>query len=146
MAQAQAVTSSATRRSAGIIADGVFKVLLGAAYLIVASRLGDLLGVSPWLMVVSGVALLVGGGIETVCVRSRPIRTYMRLMVAYDTGWVLTALVGLLTAWRHGGAGGEVWIGYQAAAPLVFAALLLVAAPADPVPSASDTRAEGPAH
>lgn len=62
MTQAQAVTSSATRRSAGIIADGVFKVLLGAAYLIGAPWLGDLLGVSTWLMVVSGVALLIGGG------------------------------------------------------------------------------------
>ena len=143
MTQAQAVTPSATRRLAGIIADGVFKALFGAAYLIGASRLGDLLGVSAWLMVVSGVALLIGAGIEIKFVRSRPIRTYIRLMVAYDSGWVLTALVGLLMAWRDGSAGGEVWIGYQTAAPLVFAALVLVATP---VPPASDTRAEDCGH
>ncbi|MFG3014114.1 hypothetical protein ACGFZB_27555 [Streptomyces cinerochromogenes] len=143
MTQAQTVTSSATRGLAGIIADGVFKVLLGAAYLIGAAWLGDLLGVSTWLMVVSGVALLIGGGIGIKCVRSRPIRTYMRLMIAYDSGWVLTALVGLLMAWRDRSAGGEVWIGYQTAAPLVFAALLLVATP---VPPASDTHAEDSEH
>ncbi|MEU8620644.1 hypothetical protein [Streptomyces sp. NPDC048623] len=139
MTQAQAVTPSATRRSAGIIADGVFKVLLGAAYLIGASRLGDLLGVSAWLMGVSGVALLIGGGIEITLVHSRPLRAYVWLMVGYDTGWVLTALAGLLMTWRDGSAGGEVWIGYQTAAPLVFAALLSAATP---VPSASDARAE----
>ncbi|MGW8702363.1 hypothetical protein ACWGOK_36485 [Streptomyces eurythermus] len=143
MTQAQAATPSATRRLAGIIADGVFKVVLGAAYLIGASWLGDLLGVSVWLMAVSGVALLIDGGIEIRFVRSRPIRTYMRLMVAYDSGWVLTALVGFLMAWHDGSAGGEVWIGYQAAAPLVFAALLLVSTP---VPPASDIRAEGAEH
>ncbi|MEW2136392.1 hypothetical protein AB0892_07240 [Streptomyces sp. NPDC005409] len=132
------MTPSAAPRRAGIVADGVFKALLGAAYLIGASALGELLGVSAWWMVASGLALLVGGGVELTCVRSRPIRTHVRLMVAYDTGWVLAALVGLLVAWREGSAGGEVWIGYQAAAPLVCAALLLIASPAPP---ASDTRA-----
>ncbi|MFF8293167.1 hypothetical protein ACF068_28635 [Streptomyces sp. NPDC016309] len=139
MTEAQAVTSSATRGLMGVTADGVCKVVLGAAYVMGASWLGDLLGVSTWLMVVSGVALLIGGGIEITSVRSRPIRTHVRLMVAYDGGWVLTALVGLLMAWREGGTGGEVWIGYQAAAPLVFAALLLAAAP---VPPASDNHAK----
>ncbi|MFC8290542.1 hypothetical protein ACFUJ0_06595 [Streptomyces sp. NPDC057242] len=143
MTQAQAATPSATRRLAGIVADGVFKVVLGAAYLIGASWLGDLLGVSAWLMTVSGIALLIGGGIEIKFVRIRLIRTYMRLMVAYDGGWVLTALVGLLMAWQDGSAGGEVWIGYQTAAPLMFAALLLVA---PSVPPASDIRAKGAEH
>lgn len=82
-------------------------------------------------------------GTRTRVRASRPIRTYMRLMVAYDSGWVLTALVGLLMAWRDASAGGEVWIGYQTAAPLVFAALLLVSTP---VPPASDIRAEDSEH
>ena len=55
-------------------------------------------------------------------------RTYTRLMIAYDSGWVLTALAGLLMAWQGSGAGGEVWIGYQTGAPLVFAVLLATAA------------------
>ncbi|MFJ3136581.1 hypothetical protein ACIRG8_17640 [Streptomyces sp. NPDC102359] len=50
-------------------------------------------------------------------------------MVAYDSGWALTALAGLLVAGQGGTAGGEVWIGYQAAASLAFAALLVKATP-----------------
>ncbi|MEU7989482.1 hypothetical protein AB0B56_31915 [Streptosporangium canum] len=139
MTQTRTVTSPATRQLAGVIADGAFKVVLGAAFIIGAARLGDLLGVPSWLMAVSGVALLIGGGIEIGYVRSRPMRTYTRLMVAYDSGWVLATLAGLLMAWRGSGAGGEVWIGYQTAVPIAFAALLVAAAPVRPT---SDTRAK----
>ncbi|MFF3911533.1 hypothetical protein ACFYZJ_37655 [Streptomyces sp. NPDC001848] len=126
---AQAVKPPVTRQTVGIIADGAFKVLLAGAYIAGAAPLGRLLGVPAWLMVVSGVALLVGGGIEIRYVRRRRMRTYTLLMVAYDSGWMLTALVGLLMAWQGGSAGGEVWIGYQTAAPVVLAALLMAAAP-----------------
>jgi hypothetical protein len=130
------------RRTAGIIADGVFKVLLAAVYIAGAAPLGRLLGVSAWLMVVSGLALLIGGGIEIRYVRRRPMRTYLRLMVAYDSGWGVAALAGLLMAWQGSSAGGEVWIGYQTAAPVAFAALLATATPAQ---TTSDARAEHPA-
>lgn len=126
---AQIVTPPATRRTVGIIADGVFKVLLAAVYIVGAAPLGRLLGVPAWLMVASGVALLIGGGIEIGYVRSRPVRTYTRLMVAYDSGWVLAALAGLLMAWQGSSAGGEVWIGYQTAGPVVFAVLPAAATP-----------------
>ncbi|MFD8530066.1 hypothetical protein ACFV0L_21885 [Streptosporangium canum] len=139
MTQTRTVTSPATRQLAGVIADGAFKVVLGVAFIIGAARLGDLLGVPSWLMAVSGVALLIGGGIEIGYVRSRPMRTYTRLMVAYDSGWVLATLAGLLMAWRGSGAGGEVWIGYQTAVPIAFAALLVAAASVRPT---SDTRAK----
>ncbi|MFI1721377.1 hypothetical protein [Streptomyces sp. NPDC020489] len=139
MTQAQAETSSGTRRWAGVVADGVVKVLLGASFSAGAAPLGDLLGVPTWLMIVAGVVLLIGGGIEIRYVRRRPLPTYRRLMVAYDGGWVLAMLAGLLVAWQGGTAGGEVWIGYQAVAPLALAAMLMAAAPA---PSATDTRAE----
>ncbi|MFS4091362.1 hypothetical protein [Streptomyces sp. AF1A] len=56
-------------------------------------------------------------------------------MVAYDSGCVLTALVGALIAWQGGSVGGEVWIGYQTAAPIAFAALLIAA---NPTQTASD--------
>ncbi|MFI1757990.1 hypothetical protein [Streptomyces sp. NPDC020571] len=69
-------------------------------------------------------------------------RTYMRLMVAYDSGWVLATLAGLLMAWRGSSAGGEVWVGYQTAAPVVLAALLAAAADAQ---QRSAPRAESPA-
>ncbi|WP_436735839.1 hypothetical protein [Streptomyces sp. BBFR102] len=143
MTRARTVTPAVRRLVTGIVADGAFKALLGAAYLIGAFWLGELLGVSAWLMVVSGVALLIGGGAEITFARSRPVRTCVWLMVVYDSGWVLTALAGLLTARQGGSAGGEVWIGYQTAAPLVFATLLLIATP---VPKIPDTRPQGCAH
>ncbi|WP_203618282.1 hypothetical protein [Streptomyces bauhiniae] len=126
---ARVATSRVTRQTAGALADGAFKVVLAAVYIIGAAPLGRLLGTPTWLMVVSGLALLIGGGIEIGYTRSRSMRTYTRLMIAYDAGWVLTALTGLLMAWQGSGAGGEVWMGYQTAAPLVFGALLIAAAP-----------------
>lgn len=140
MTPAPAATPSATRQSAGIIADGAFKVLLGAAYVVGVSLLGGLFGVPAWLMVAAGVALVAGGGAEIKCVRSRPSRVYMRLMVAYDCGWLLASLLAFLVARQHGSSGGEVWMGYQTAAPLAFAALLLLATPTPPT---SVPRAEG---
>lgn len=139
---ARVVTSRVTRRTVGAIADGAFKVVLAVVYVAAAAPLGRWLGTPAWLMVVSGLALLIGGGIELGYTRSRSMRTYTQLMIAYDAGWVLAALAGLLMAWQGSGAGGEVWMGYQTAAPLVFAALLVAAAP---VRMASDTPVRGTA-
>jgi len=75
-------------------------------------------------MIASAVALLICGEVEIRFVHRRPARTYIRLMIGYDAGWVLTAAVGLLLARGGSSAGGEVWIGYQLLAPLVFAAVL----------------------
>lgn len=123
---------------AGIIADGVVKALLGAVLITGAGGGGELLGVDFWLMVMAGVVLVASGGIELKYLRSRPAGTYLRLMVAYDGGWVLATLVGLALTWLGGGAGGEVWLGYQVFASVAFAAVLVasgsgrVAAKADP--------------
>ncbi|MER5562461.1 hypothetical protein ABT071_28055 [Streptomyces sp. NPDC002506] len=130
----QAVAPRVTRQTVGALADGAFKVLLAAVCVVGAAPLGRLLGTPTWLMVASGVALLIGGGFEIGYTRSRSMRTYTRLMIAYDAGWVSTALAGLLMAWQGSGAGGEVWMGYQAIAPLVFAALLVAAAPTQRAP------------
>ncbi|MFE9536761.1 hypothetical protein [Streptomyces sp. NPDC006691] len=133
----QVVAPRVTRQTVGAIADGAFKVVLAAVCIAGAAPLGRLLGTPAWLMVVSGVALLIGGGFEIGYTRSRSMRTYTRLMIAYDAGWVLTALAGLLMAWQGSSAGGEVWMGYQSVAPLAFAALLVAAAP---MGMTSDTR------
>ncbi|MCX4881794.1 hypothetical protein [Streptomyces sp. NBC_00847] len=127
---AQVVAPQVTRQKVGAIADGAFKMLLAAVYIAAAAPLGRLLGTPAWLLVVSGVTLLIGGGIEIGYTRSRSMRTYTWLMVAYDSGWVLTALVGALMAWQGSSGGGEVWIAYQTAAPIAFAALLIAATPA----------------
>ncbi|MGK9462857.1 MULTISPECIES: hypothetical protein [unclassified Streptomyces] len=126
----QVVAPWMNRQTVGAIADGAFKVLLAAVYVAGAAPLGRLLGTPAWLMVVSGVALLIGGGVEIGYTRRRSMRTYMRLMITYDSGWVLAALAGLLMAWQGSGAGGEVWVVYQTAAPVAFTALLIAAASA----------------
>lgn len=113
----------------GAMADGAFKVVLGVAFLGGATRLGELLGVASWLMLLSGIALLIGGGVEIGYVRRRSTRTSTLLMAAYDGGWTVAAIVGLVIAWRGGDMGGEVWVGYQVVAPLAFAALLIAATP-----------------
>ncbi|ALU96357.1 MULTISPECIES: hypothetical protein [Streptomyces] len=127
---AQAVTSRVPREMVGAAADGAFKVVLAVVFVAGAAPLGELLGAPVWLMAVAGVALLVGGVIELGHLRSRPMRTYLKLMIGYDACWVLAALVGLLMAWQGSAVGGEVWMGYQVIAPLVFAAVLIAAAPA----------------
>lgn len=134
---AQVVAPRVTRQTVGAIADGAFKVLLAAVSITGAAPLGRLLGTPAWLMVVSGVALLIGGGIEIRYTRSRSVRTCTQLMIAYDSGWVLAALTGLLMTRQGSTAGGEVWMGYQTAAPILFAALLVAAAP---TPMASGTQ------
>ncbi|MFH8242655.1 hypothetical protein [Streptomyces sp. NPDC018321] len=126
----QVVAPRMNRQTVGAIADGAFKMLLAAVYVADAAPLGRLLGTPAWLMVVSGVALLIGGGVEIGYTRRRSMRTYMRFMITYDSGWVLAALAGLLMAWQGSGAVGEVWVVYQTAAPVAFTALLIAAAPA----------------
>ncbi|MFH9607419.1 hypothetical protein [Streptomyces sp. NPDC017448] len=118
------------REMAGAAADGAFKAVLAVVFVAGAAPLGELLGVPVWLMAVSGVALLVGGAVGIGYLRSRPMSTYLKLMIGYDACWALAAAIGLLMAWRGSAAGGEVWMGYQVIAPLVFAAVLMAAKPA----------------
>ncbi|MRH87985.1 hypothetical protein GFY24_11100 [Nocardia sp. SYP-A9097] len=121
-----------TGRTLGIIADGAVKVLLAGAYTLGARRLGHQLGVEPWLLIACGLSLFLGGGFELGYLRSRPVSTYLRLMVAYDTGWIAVTAAALLLAEQANPAAGELWIGYQTAAPLAFAALLTWIKPGHP--------------
>ncbi|MDA3644439.1 hypothetical protein LZ318_30485 [Saccharopolyspora indica] len=133
MDHAQAAASAGKSRKAGIVADGAFKLVFAAACTIGAAPLGELLGVPGWLMIASGAVLLICGAMEIGYLRSRTTRTYLRLMIAYDSCWLLATLAALLLAWLGSSAGGEVWIGYQTAAPVLFA--ISLAAAARPVPA-----------
>lgn len=135
MSPTQVMASTAARRKVvGIIADGVVKVLLAAGFILGATRLGTLLGVPTWLMVISGLALLIAGGTEIRYVHTRPARTYTRLVITYDIGWTLATLAGLLMARQGSSAGGEIWIGYQTVAPLALATILIASTPAPATP------------
>ncbi len=137
---AQTTTPPDARQRIGIIADSAVKVLLACVFLLGAAPLGRQFGVPTWLMAASGAALLICGGLGIKYLRSRPARTYLRLMIGYDAGWTLATLAALVSLWGSSGAGGELWIGYQTAAPLVLAVLLLAAAPPQTAskPSATD--------
>ncbi|MDX3375166.1 hypothetical protein PV390_12200 [Streptomyces sp. ME02-6991-2A] len=129
-----------SRMLAGAIGDAVFKVVLGAAFAVGSTWLGDVFGVPTWLMALSGAALLIGGGIEVVYVRRRPMATCLRLMIAYDIGWVVASAVALVVAWQGGTAGGEIGVAYLTVAPLALAALLVGAAATDVRPPATDAQ------
>ncbi|MGW5517880.1 hypothetical protein [Nocardia africana] len=114
-----------TGQAWGILADGAVKILLAAVYLVGAESLSSRLGVPSWLMIACAAALLIAGGSEFAYLRSRPMGTYMRLMIGYDTGWAITTGVAALLAWQGHRTAGELWIGYQTLAPLAFAVLLI---------------------
>ncbi|MGW6636887.1 hypothetical protein [Streptomyces cyaneofuscatus] len=120
-----------SRMLAGAIGDGAFKVVLGAAFAVGSAWLDDLFGVEAWLVLIAGAALLIGGGIEVVYVRRRPMATCLRLMIGYDIGWAVASAVALVMAWRGGTAGGEIGVAYLVVAPLALAALLVGAAATD---------------
>ncbi|RLV66889.1 glycoside hydrolase family protein [Streptomyces sp. CBMAI 2042] len=120
-----------SRMLAGAIGDGAFKVVLGAAFAVGSAWLNDLFGVPAWLVLIAGAALLIGGGIEVVYVRRRPMATCLRLMIGYDIGWAVASAVALVVAWQGGTAGGEIGVAYLVVAPLALAALLVGAAATD---------------
>ncbi|MEV7893442.1 hypothetical protein [Streptomyces cyaneofuscatus] len=129
-----------SRMLAGAIGDGAFKVVLGAAFAVGSAWLDDLFGVEAWLVLIAGAALLIGGGIEVVYVRRRPMATCLRLMIGYDIGWAVASAVALVVAWQGGTAGGEIGVAYLVVAPLALAALLVGAAATDVRPPATDVR------
>ncbi|MEU3857154.1 hypothetical protein AB0F03_07240 [Streptomyces sp. NPDC028722] len=75
-----------THRMIGVIADGVFKVVL-AAVCAAAAPLGRLFGVPVLLLVVSGVALLIGAEASRSDSRAAGRRARTRVLVAAAPTW-----------------------------------------------------------
>ncbi|WP_051025458.1 MULTISPECIES: hypothetical protein [Nocardia] len=123
-----------TGQAVGILADGAVKILLAAVYIVGAESLSHRLGVATWLLIACAATLLIAGGGELAYLRNRPVSTYMRLMIGYDSGWSIVTVVALLLAWQGNRTAGELWIGYQTIAPLAFAALLIAADGRDSAP------------
>jgi len=113
-----------TGQAVGILADGAVKILLADVYIIGAESLSHRLGVAVWLLIACAAALLIAGGSEIAYLRNRPLSTYVRLMIGYDSGWSIVTVVALLLAWQGNRTAGELWIGYQTIAPLAFALLI----------------------
>lgn len=102
----------------GFLADGIFKLLVAAAYLVVQPILSDLLGVPAWVLVLSAVAVSLSGVAEIVFSLTSGDGTHTRFLVAYDSAWVLATVLAVLLG---SGAGGWIWLFYQVVASSLMA-------------------------
>lgn len=111
---------------AGIVADGVFKLTFGAAYLIACVSLACALRVSLWIIVLSGIAVTLVGASEARLASRRTTRVFLVSLALYDGIWVLVTVAALLLAYAGGPFGGELWLGYQIVAAATLTATLLI--------------------
>lgn len=102
----------------GFLTDGVFKLLVAAAYLAARPLLGTLLDVPAWVLVLTAVAVALSGVAETVFALSSGAGTHIRFLVGYDSGWVLVTVLAVLLG---PGAGGWIWLFYQVVASALMA-------------------------
>lgn len=102
----------------GFLADGIFKLLVAALYVALSSTLADLFAVPGWLLLLTAllVALSAVAEIRYALVDGAGDRTGH--LIAYDSSWVLATVLALVLG---AGAGGWVWLGFQALASPVLA-------------------------
>jgi hypothetical protein len=104
----------------GFLADGVFKLLVAATYVVLLQTLTGALGVASWLLVATA-ALVGASGVAEIAFALRcGAGSHTRYLVAYDSGWVAATGVAALLAFYGVAGAGELWLGYQLlASPLV---------------------------
>ncbi|QPZ38695.1 hypothetical protein [Paramicrobacterium chengjingii] len=110
---------------AGIVADGIFKLALGAAYLIACVPLASTLGVATWVIILAGITVALVGASEARLASRRTTRTFLVSLALYDGLWVLVTVAALLLASAGSPFGGELWLGYQIVAAATLTATLL---------------------
>lgn len=115
----------------GLIADGVFKALVGLAYLLGTYQLSSFLGVEPWLLLVTGALMIVVGIAEVFGADRRSGRLMVGALIVFDSSWVLATAAALLL-WQGGGwdgagwdGAGELWLGVQAVAAAVLIGVIV---------------------
>jgi hypothetical protein len=118
----------------GFVAYGMVKILIALVYVIAASPVSRQLGVPAWMVAVGGAFLLIAGLAVIRNAGNRPVRTCVGFLASYDAGWLLATVVALVLARLGSGAGGEVWISYQAIAATALAAWLVAGAGQDELP------------
>jgi hypothetical protein len=98
----------------------------GAAYLIAAGPLGDLLGLSPALLRGTG-AFLIAFAAAVWLTATRPAipRPAAYAIVAANAVWTIDSIVAAIAGWGTPDTAGTVWIGLQAIVVAGFAALQL---------------------
>ena len=96
----------------GVLADGLFKLVLAAMYAVFAGSLGAWLETPNWLVIVTAL-MLTASGISEILASSRPERRQVLFLAAYDITWLVTSFVTLITASRGISGSGAAWLVYQ---------------------------------
>lgn len=96
----------------------------GAAYLLLAGPLGELLGLAPTLLRGAGAFLLAFAALVWAAGTREPIpRTAVSAIVAANVVWVIDSLVMALAGWGSPSTAGTVWLVMQALVVGAFAEL-----------------------
>jgi hypothetical protein len=100
----------------------------GAAYLIAAGPLGDLLGLSPALLRGTGAFLLAfAAAVWLTATRPAIPRPAVYAIVAANAIWAIDSVVAAIAGWGTPETAGTVWIVIQAVVVAGFAELQLTA-------------------
>jgi hypothetical protein len=118
-----AITRRVTLRGA-LLLDAAVTGANGAAYLLAAGPLGDLLGLSPTLLRLLG-AVLVAFALVVWLTATRPAvpRAAVVAIVALNAAWALASVVVAIGGWTSRTTIGTVWIVAQALVVAAFAEL-----------------------
>jgi hypothetical protein len=97
-----------------LAADAAVTAANGAAYLIAAEPVGDLLGLAPSLLRGTGVFLLAFAALVAPAARtSRPPRGLVTAIVAANAVWALDSVIAAAAGWGSPTTAGTVWIAAQ---------------------------------
>lgn len=106
----------------GFLADGLFKLLMAAIYGALSPTLAALFDVPERLLVLTAVMVALSACAEGWYALADGAGTHTRFLIAYDGSWVLATVLALVLG---AGAGGWVWLCFQAAASPLLALLFL---------------------
>jgi hypothetical protein len=102
---------------AALLVDAAVTAVNGAAYLLAAGPLGDLLGLSPALLRGTGAFLLAFAALVGAAARGRrPARGAAVAIVTVNAVWALDSLVAVVAGWGSPSTVGTAWIAAQAIA------------------------------
>jgi hypothetical protein len=110
----------------GFFADGVFKLLVAATYVVLLQPLTSALDVELWLLVATAALVGASGVAEIAFALRSGAGSHTRYLVAYDSGWVAVTVVAAFLVFDGAPGAGALWLAYQVlASPLVAVMFVL---------------------
>ena len=100
----------------------------GAAYLLAAGPLGELLGLSPPLLRVLGAVLVAFAAAAWIAASRGVGRAGLLAFAVVNAAWATVSVAAALAAWGSPSAAGTVWIVAQALVVAAFAELQAISA------------------